>query len=87
MRLRYTGPQSTVFNHPQAGAVEPGDAFWVDDADADAFLARADIEPVADDGPDARTPPEAPRTRKRKTPDMAPEPDGDDSTTPADAST
>lgn len=83
MRLRYTGSQSTVFNHPQAGAVAPGDVFWVDDADADVFLARADVEPDGAEEQDAAV--EAPRTRKRKTPDPAPEPDGDDSTTPADA--
>lgn len=85
MRLRYTGPQPTVFNHPQAGAVEPGDTFWVDDADASPFLARADVEPANDEEPNVAAPAQAPRSRKRKTPDTAPEPDGDDSPTPADA--
>jgi hypothetical protein len=79
VNLRYTGSHPTVFNHPQVGAVEPDAVFWVEDADAEAFLARPDIH----EAPEPELP-EPARTRKpRKTPDTA-TPDGDEAPTPAD---
>jgi hypothetical protein len=48
MKLRYVGALPTTFITGAVGTVEPGTEFTVPDELAPAFLARADVEEVAE---------------------------------------
>lgn len=63
MKLRYAGTVPTTFITGSVGTMEPGEEFSVPDELAPAFLARADVEEVAEDEPTAPivSPPKPPK--------------------------
>lgn len=48
MKLRYTGPAPTTFMTHGVGEIDTGSEFEVPDDEAQSFLARPDVEPVAE---------------------------------------
>lgn len=59
MKLRYTGKIAT--NFPQRGvSVDPEGVFTVSDEEADAYLARTDVEKVAEAPPRQKAAPKTP---------------------------